>query len=118
MFAGVQYLCDYVTDNCNPICLDVCCEASDDMLLVSLFFHRACGLLKNHRTLAALLPHTKRSSAVQVKFHNCNDSVMRVAKRLWVPTMGSKDILLQAKGDHHGQVHSDQMALEMIRRGG
>jgi hypothetical protein len=31
--------------------------------------------------------------------------------------MRSKDILLQAKGDHLGQVHSDQMVLEMIRRG-
>jgi hypothetical protein len=31
--------------------------------------------------------------------------------------MRSKDILLQAKGDHLGQVHSDQMVLEMIRGG-
>jgi hypothetical protein len=27
------------------------------------------------------------------------------------------DILLQAKGDHLDQVHSDQMVLEMIRQG-
>jgi hypothetical protein len=32
--------------------------------------------------------------------------------------MYSRDILLQAKGDHLGRVHSDQMVLEMIRGGG
>jgi hypothetical protein len=41
---------------------------------------------------------------------------MRVVGILRVPTMCSKDILLQAKGDHLGQVHSDQIVLEMIRR--
>jgi hypothetical protein len=30
--------------------------------------------------------------------------------------MHSRDILCKAKGDHLGQVHSDQMVLEMIRR--
>jgi hypothetical protein len=30
--------------------------------------------------------------------------------------MCSRDILLQAKGDHLGRVHSDQMVLEMIRK--
>jgi hypothetical protein len=50
MYARVQYLCDYGTDNYNPICPGVCCETSDDMLSVSLFFYQACGLLKNHRT--------------------------------------------------------------------
>jgi hypothetical protein len=29
--------------------------------------------------------------------------------------MRSKDILLQAKGNHLGRVHSDQMVLQMIR---
>jgi hypothetical protein len=43
--------------------------------------------------------------------------VMRVAGRLWVPTMCSRDILLHVKGDHLDRVLSDQMALEMIRRG-
>jgi hypothetical protein len=47
---------------------------------------------------AALLPYAKQSAAVPVKFHNCNDSVTRVARRLRVLTMHSKDILLQAKG--------------------
>jgi hypothetical protein len=42
---------------------------------------------------------------------------MRVAGILLVPTMHSRDILLQAKGDHLDRVHSDQMVLEMIRRG-
>jgi hypothetical protein len=35
-----------------------------------------------------------------------------------VPTMRSRDILLQAKGDHLDRVHSDQMVPEMIRQGG
>ncbi len=34
------------------------------------------------------------------QIHNYNDSVTKVARRLWVPTMRSRDILLQAKGDH------------------
>ncbi len=42
---------------------------------------------------------------------------MRVAGILHVPTMHSRDILLQATGDLLDQVHSDQMVLEMIRRG-
>jgi hypothetical protein len=31
--------------------------------------------------------------------------------------MRSRDILQQANGDHLNRVHSDQMVLEMIRRG-
>ncbi len=42
---------------------------------------------------------------------------MRVAKRLWVPTMHSRDILLQAKGNHLDRVHSEQRIIDMIRRG-
>ncbi len=42
---------------------------------------------------------------------------MRVARILRVPTMHSRDILLQAKGDHLDQVHLDQIVLEMIRQG-
>ncbi len=38
---------------------------------------------------------------------------MRAARILWVPTMHLKDILLQSKGDHLDQVHSDQVVLEM-----
>jgi hypothetical protein len=34
-----------------------------------------------------------------------------------VPSMRSKDILLQAKGDHLGLVHSDQVVLKMIMWG-
>jgi hypothetical protein len=49
MLAWVKYLFDYRTDNCNPVCLGVCYEASDDMRSVSAFFYRAHGLLKNHR---------------------------------------------------------------------
>jgi hypothetical protein len=42
---------------------------------------------------------------------------MRVARILGVPTMHSRGILLQAKGDHLDQVHLDQMVLKMIRQG-
>jgi hypothetical protein len=42
---------------------------------------------------------------------------MRVARILRVPTMHSRDILLQAKRDHLDRVHSDKMVLEMIRQG-
>jgi hypothetical protein len=59
----------------------------------------------------------QQASAVLVEFYDYRDSVMRVAGILWVPTMHSRDILLQAKGDHLDRVHSDQMVLEMIRRG-
>jgi hypothetical protein len=87
------------------------------MLSVSLLFQRShlCPLEKPYNPPVALLLHTNRPSAVPVEFHNYNDSVTRVAGRLRVPTMRSRDILLQAKGDHLGQVHSGQMVLEMIR---
>jgi hypothetical protein len=42
---------------------------------------------------------------------------MTAAGILRVPTMHSRGILLQAKGDHLDQVHSDQMFLKMIRQG-
>ncbi len=60
--------------------------------------------------VASCQPH----SVLPVKFHNHKDSVMRAAGILRVPTMHSKDFLLQAKGDHLDQVHSDQVVLEMI----
>jgi hypothetical protein len=63
--------------------------------------------------VASYQPH----SAVPVIFQN-HDSVMRAAEIFWVPTMRSREILLQAMGDHLDRVHSDQMVLEMIRRGG
>ncbi len=46
----------------------------------------------------------------QRQCHECS-------RKLLVPTMHSKDILLQAKGDHLDRVHLDQMVHEMIRRG-
>jgi hypothetical protein len=88
------------------------------MLSVSLpFSGLTCSLLKTIEPPASLLLHTNRPSAVPVEFHNYNDSVTRVAGRLRVPIMCSRDILLQAKGDHLGRVNSDQMVLEMIRWG-
>ncbi len=59
----------------------------------------------------------QQASVLLVKFYDCKDSVMRVAGILWVPIMRSRDFLLQAKGDHFGRVHSDQMVLKMIRWG-
>jgi hypothetical protein len=41
IFARVKYLCDYGTDNCNPVCLDVNYEESNVMMSVSLFFQQA-----------------------------------------------------------------------------
>jgi hypothetical protein len=61
--------------------------------------------------------HTIHPRALLVRFHNYNDSVMRVARILRVPTMHSRDILLQAKRDHLDRVHSDQLFLERIRQG-
>jgi hypothetical protein len=43
---------------------------------------------------------------------------MRVVGILQVPTMHSRDILLQANGDHLDRDYPDQMVIEMISRGG
>jgi hypothetical protein len=43
---------------------------------------------------------------------------MRVVGILQVPTMHSRDILLQAKGDHLDRDYPDHMVIEMISRGG
>ncbi len=48
----------------------------------------------------------QQASAVPLEFCDYKDSVMSVARILQVPTMHSKDILLQAKGDHLGRVHT------------
>jgi hypothetical protein len=46
-----------------------------------------------------LITKTKQqASAVLVEFHDYKDSVMRVARILRVPTMHSRDIVLQARG--------------------
>jgi hypothetical protein len=59
----------------------------------------------------------QQASALPVEFHDYKESVMRVAGILWFPTMRSRDILLQAKGDHLGHIHSYQMVLKMIKQG-
>jgi hypothetical protein len=46
------------------------------------------------------LLYSNSPSAVPVKFHNYNDNVTRVVERLRVPTMRSRDMLLQDKRDH------------------
>ncbi len=70
------------------------------------------GLLKNHRTPSCFVPHTYNVSARPVDFHNCNDGVMRVARRLRVSTMHSRDILHQAKV---GSSWSSQLRLDGSR---
>jgi hypothetical protein len=77
-----------------------------------------CGLLETHRTPSSFVASCQLQSALLVEFHNHKYSVMRAAGILWVPTMRSRDILQQAKWDHLDRFHSDQMFLEMIRRGG
>jgi hypothetical protein len=59
----------------------------------------------------------QQHSSVQVEFHNNKDSFLRAAEILQAPTMCSRDILQQAKGDHLDRVHSVQMVLKMIRQG-
>jgi hypothetical protein len=54
---------------------------------------------------------------LKLNSYHYKDSVMRAAGILRVPTMHSRDILQQAKGDHFDQVHSDQMVLKMIMSG-
>jgi hypothetical protein len=44
IFARVKYLCDYRTDNYNPVCLDVNYEESNITMLVSLLFQQAHNL--------------------------------------------------------------------------
>ncbi len=60
---------------------------------------------------------TGQTLRLQGQCHESSRDIMGVAGILWVPTMHSTDILLQAKGDHLDRVHSDQMVLRMTRRG-
>ncbi len=69
------------------------------------------------RTLQQLCCFLPPHSAVQVEFFNNKDSFLRAAEILRAPTMCSRDILQQAKGDHLDWVHSVQLVLEMIRQG-
>jgi hypothetical protein len=110
---------DYRTDNCNPIQLGFCYEASDVMLAVFLLFQRALlwPLEKPWNPPAVLLLHTNCPSAVPVKSHNYNDSVTSVAGRLRLLLFAQGKFCLKPRGDHLGWAHSDQMVLEMIRRG-
>jgi hypothetical protein len=77
-----------------------------------------CGSWKPIEPASSFVASFQLHSAVPVKFHNHKDSVMRVAGILQVRTMHSRVILWQAKEDYLDRVHSDQMVLKMIRRGG
>ncbi len=79
-----------------------CYEALDVMLSVSLHFQRAhlWPLEKLQNSPAALLLHTDCTSAVPVKFIITMIVSQRVAGRLPVPPMRSRDILFHVKGDH------------------
>jgi hypothetical protein len=68
-------------------------EASEVVLPNSMFFQQA-HLGPSEKTSDLTEPFVAScltSRAVSVEFHNCNDSVTRVARRLWVPTMHSND---------------------------
>jgi hypothetical protein len=81
-------------------------------------FHRFThDILEPKEPSSSFVTSYQPHSAVPVVFQNHNESVMRAAGILRVPTMHSGDILQQAKGDHLGRVHSDHMILEMIRQG-
>jgi hypothetical protein len=41
ILAGIKYLCDYCTDNCNPVCLNVKYEKSNTLMRASLPSQRA-----------------------------------------------------------------------------
>jgi hypothetical protein len=71
------------------------------MLWVSFLSSRlTCGLLEPKETPSSFVAIYQPARALPVKFHNYNDSVMRAAWILQVPTMYSMDILHQAKVDH------------------
>ncbi len=59
------------------------------MLSISLLFQQALlwPLEQPQSPPATFLLHTSRLSAVPDEVHNYNDSVTRVAGRLWVPTI-------------------------------
>jgi hypothetical protein len=117
MFARVKYLCDYGTEIAT-LFAQMCCEASDDMLFVSLFFHRARGLFKNHRTpkqLCCPMPNAPvqyQSSSI-ITMIKCHRSSWEITGSYYA----LKEHSASSQGDHFGRVHSDQMVLEMIRRG-
>ncbi len=112
-------MCDYRTDDCNPICPGVSYEAPDVMLSVSLFFKRAhSGLLKSHKTpqkLCCLMPNT----TVQ---YQSNYIIAMIVSREWPGDYrfllcAQRIFCIKPKKDHLGRVHSDQMVLVTIRQG-
>ncbi len=92
-------------------------EASVVVLLNSVFFQQAHSwpVRELYNSPAPYVVSRLTSKAIPVEFNNCNDSIMRVAGELQVPSKHSRDILLEAKGII--LVKSTQMVLEMIRRG-
>ncbi len=75
-------------------------EASKVVLPNSMFFQQAHSwpFEKPLNPPAPYVASCLTSGAVPPEFHYCNDSVTRVAGRLQVPTMPSRDVLHQAKG--------------------
>ncbi len=88
------------------------------MLKISFLSKRLTrGLLEPKEPSSSFVASCQPHSTLLVKFQNQKHNVERAAGIFWVPTMRSRDILQQDKGDHLDQVHSDQMVLEMIRWG-
>ncbi len=92
-------------------------EAETEEAQMSCCQFSNCDLLEPKEPFSSFVASYQPHSAVPVVFQNHKDSVMRASGILQVLTMRSRDILQQAKGDHLDRVHSDQMVLEITRRG-
>jgi hypothetical protein len=61
--ARVKDLCDYGTDKCNPVCLNVKCEKLNMLTRTSLPFQRP---ERSQKSTSAQMPHFQHVSAVPV----------------------------------------------------
>ncbi len=101
ILARVKYLFDYGIDNCNPVllvCQFMSYQQSHFLILFSSSRFTHGPLEKPYNSTAPYVASCLTSRAVPVEFHNCSDSVTRVARKLRVPTICSRDILHQAIG--------------------
>ncbi len=86
------------------------------MQLVSLPLQQAhLGPLGTQRTPQQLCCCKTTPGLVSVEFHNYKDSVMRVARILWVP-IALKDILQKVKGITLIESNQTQMVLVGVRQ--
>ncbi len=90
---GLNFLCDYGTNNYNPIWPSIKSE-------ISHATEGFCAYLKSspHKPYGSTTSLLLNIGANDQLLHNCNDSVTRVVGILRDPTKRSRDILHQAKG--------------------